>query len=357
MLTLLPFTCRHDKYQEKKDRAKQKTLDEGQDTKIKNLQSQVENLQKGGGDDSGSRRKSRPRLESRRSLSAGNYDEEDFERSARKSRAMIEREFDADMRRMGSRFAQGDVISENKLQAQVIQLQSTVINVLQDALLNDRRLSKADIHRLITAQDSARQGSLDALRDQYDRMIQDQPQQLTIDYRRSSRQMSPPRRQLTLPPPDSPMDDNFAPVRRVMTQPIDRSGSNSPPIFCRYAIDLQRDSRRALHPSFSTSGTQKCPACSVIVPVTFKDEWVFETRTPIRGNNGEDLVEVRSFSMDARLIVKSHTPSGELMCVICYHERNADCLCASVDALIRHIGRVHTSEEFIREEDMILERQ
>ena len=78
-------------------------------------------------------------------------------------------------------YAQGDVIAENKLQAQVIQLQQTVINVLQDALLNDRKLSKADIHRLITAQDNARQGSLDALRDQYDRMIQDEPQ-LAIEY-------------------------------------------------------------------------------------------------------------------------------------------------------------------------------
>ena len=193
----------HDKYKEKKESAKQKKLDEGQDKQIKDLRSQVDRLQSKGDDDNNSSRvsRSRPRLQSRRSLSAGDYEEEDFDRSARKSRAMIEREFDANVRRLGSTYAQGDVIAENKLQAQVIQLQQTVINVLQDALLNDRKLSKADIHRLISAQDNARQGSLDALRDQYDRMIQDQPQQLAIENnnRRNSRQLSPIKRQ-TYPP-------------------------------------------------------------------------------------------------------------------------------------------------------------
>ena len=68
-------------------------------------------------------------------------------------------------------------------------------------------------------------------------------------------------------------------------------------------------------------------------------------------------MEVRSYSIDARLVVKSHTPSGELMCVLCYNERQADCLCASIDALVKHVGRVHTTEEFAREEDVVLERQ
>ena len=353
----------HDKYQEKKDRAKQKELDQGQDQQIKKLQSEVDSLRNKDNSDASSRvsrrSRSRPKLQSRRSLSAGDYEDEDFGRSAQRSRAMIEREFDANVRRMGSSYAEGDVIAENRLQAQVIQLQQTVINVLQDALLNDRKLSKADIHRLIQAQDNARQGSLDALRDQYDRMLPDRPQQLALEYgsRRSSQQFPPPKRQLTLPAPDSPLEDGFAPIRRVQTQPQNRSGSNSPIVYCRYAADLQRDNQRPLHPSFSSSGTQKCPACSVVIPVTTKDIWFFETRTPVRGGNGEDLVEVRTFSMDARLVVKSHTPSGELMCVLCYYERNNDCLCASVDALIRHIGRAHKSEEFIREDDMILERR
>lgn len=350
----------HDKYQEKKDRARQKELDAGQSKQIEELQSQVKKL-KNGEDDGSSRtsRRSRPRLQSRRSLSAGDYEDEDFDRSAQRSRALIEREFDANVRRMGSQYAQGDVIAENKLQAQVIQLQQTVINVLQDALLNDRKLSKADIHRLIMAQESARQGSLDALRDQYDRMLQDQPQQLALEHnsRRSSRQISPPKRQLTLPAPDSPMEENFATMRRVKTQPLNRSGSNSPLVYCRYAIDLQRDPRLGLHARFTPSGTQKCPACTVTIPVSTKDVWYFDSRTPVRGKNGEELVEVRSYSMDARLVVKSHTPSGELMCVLCYNERNADCLCASVEALVRHVGTFHSSEEFVREDDVILERR
>ena len=51
-------------------------------------------------------------------------------------------------------------MTENQLQAQIIALQQTVINVLQDALYNDRPMSRGDIAQLISASQSAREGSL-----------------------------------------------------------------------------------------------------------------------------------------------------------------------------------------------------
>ena len=348
----------HDKVQEKRKSAQQKELDEGQDKQIKQLQAKVDKMQPGKGDesDSGSRSRSRSRRRRRRSTGDDGYKDEDFDRNARRSRAMIERQFEDNVRRVGQRYARGDVIAENKLQAQIITLQQTVINVLQDALLNGQRLSNADIHRLIAAQDSARQGSLDALQDQCDRMLEEPKRMQAIEY---DRPRSPPRRQLTLPSPEYAPDNGLAPVRRVQTLPLS-SGSSSPTlVYCRYAHDLQRDLRKPLSPAFSPAGSQRCPSCDVRISVSTTDVWVFETRTPVRAQRGdydEDLVELRSFSMDARLVLKSHTPSGELLCWLCYRERDADCVCGSVDQLVKHLGRVHTAEEFEREEDMFLER-
>ena len=342
----------HDKVQEKRERQQQKNLDEGQDKQIKELRQEVQRLQSGDGDDK-PRSRSRSRRRRRRSLDDGGDD--DYDRSAQRSRAMIEREFEDNLRRIGQRYAQGDVIAENKLQAQIITLQQSVIEVLQQALLEGRRLTKADINCLIAAQHSARQGSLDALRDQYDRMLEE-PRKRSLPIEYESRPRSPARRQLTLPAPiDSPKDDSFAPVRRVQTMPAAHSGSSSPqPLYCHYALDLQADVRRPLSPAFSPSGSQRCPACAVTIPVSTKDTWVFETRTPLRED--PNLVEVRTFTMDARLVVKSHTPEGELACMLCSNERDVDCICRSVEALVRHVGKVHTSDEFEREADMVLER-
>ena len=342
----------HDKVQDKRNQNRQKQLDQGQDKQIQDLKQQVDKLQSR--EDSSSRSKSRRRR--RRSLDDDDNDgeEEDFDRSAQRSRLMIEQEFKENVQRMGPRYAEGDAIAENKLQAQIIALQQTVIDVLQDALLSGRSLTKADIHRLIVAQDHARDGSLEALRDQYHRMTISQKRPLPIKY--DQRPRSPPRRQLTLPAPDQ--DDSFVRVRRVQTMPV-RSGSrsSSPPlVYCRYAHSLQKDQRRPLSPAFLLNGSQRCPSCDVAIPVSTSDVWVFETHTPIRTQYEDNLVELRSFSTDARLVVKSHTSAGEFLCVLCYRNRDADCLCGSVDALISHLGRVHTSDEFEREEDMFLER-
>ena len=61
-------------------------------------------------------------------------------------------------------------IVENQLQAQIIQLQQTVINVLQDALYNDRQLTRADMAKLIAASNQAREGSMVALQEAQQRL-------------------------------------------------------------------------------------------------------------------------------------------------------------------------------------------
>lgn len=253
---------------------------------------------------------------------------------------MIERAYDENYLRLGDRYAEGDVITENKLQAQIITLQQAVINVLQEAMMDGRQLSKADIHRLIAAQEMAREGSLDALRGQYDRLLPDtkSSQRLRLEAAPNS---APLQRQLTLP---APQEESFAPPKRVMSLPAPPTSDH---LYCRYSIDLQT-SRASITPAFSTVGICRCPDCGVRIPVSKQDVWSFEVRKPI----GDDMVERRWFEMDARLVIKSHTPYGDYACVLCARERDMDCICKSVGGLVEHLGRVHTAEEFEREWDM-----
>ena len=349
----------HDKYEEKKDRYKQKKIDQGQTDNIDELRKEVKQLKEkheNDDDDSDSSRDKGGRSRSRRKRIAYRDDDSDgFDREAALSKRAIQQEFDANMARLGTRFAQGDVIAENKLQAQIIALQQTVIDVLQDAMISGRTLGRDDMQRLIAAQESAKQGSLDAMRDQYQRMN-------VSDGRRRS--MAPDvdyRRQLTLPSPvvDSGYED-FGPPRRVRTAPVNSSrsaDSSSDSTYCKYALDLQSDSRAPILSVFSPGGSQTCPACRAHVDVTTQNVWVLETRKPLPSDQQDDkggLVELRKYKMDARLILKSHVPDGGFTCAICSQDesRDADAYCGSVAALITHIGRDHLREDFEREVDI-----
>ena len=280
-------------------------------------------------------------------------EEEDFRRSAARSRAMIEREYDENYLRLGQRYAQGDLITETKLQAQIITLQQAVINVLQDALMDGRTLTKADIHRLVGAQERAREGSLEALRGQYDRLRIEAPgaydgRQLRIEASGARDEVArfgdaKLQRQLTLPV-SAPEKEEMGPPRRVMSLPVQQADGE---LYCQYASDLQA-SRIALGPTFGATGSCRCPDCGVRIPVSKQDVWTFEVRIPV----GNDRLERRIYEMDARLVVKSHTPHGDYACVLCSRERRLDCICKNLDVYVEHLGRVHTSEEFERERDM-----
>lgn len=149
------------------------------------------------------------------------------------------------------------VVAENKLQAQIVQLQQTVINVLQDALYSGRELTQSDLTRIMAAQNAAREGSLDALEERSERMLAQreaqgqvrQPPDRLIEDRKARE-----RRQSMLPAA-KPVYRSTSPVRRAQTLPI---AANK--LFCRYSDDLQRSSR-ALDCAFDPSGTGLCPAC------------------------------------------------------------------------------------------------
>ncbi|KAI7285534.1 hypothetical protein KC340_g18328, partial [Hortaea werneckii] len=179
--TLTTSMTLHDKVQEKRDKKKQKALDAKQTGEIEKLRKRVDALKSGNESDdetesTGSRSKFRSRRPRRRSL-----EEDDFVYESRRSRAMIERMYEDHLMRAGDRYATGDIITENRLQKQIIQLQQTVINVLQEALYSGRGLTEIDQRRLIAAQSAARDGSLDALEDHYARISTRQRREILPD--------------------------------------------------------------------------------------------------------------------------------------------------------------------------------
>ncbi|KAF2742682.1 hypothetical protein M011DRAFT_412111 [Sporormia fimetaria CBS 119925] len=291
------------------EKRKQRHRDDRQNDEIRQLREQVERNEKRYKEDE-ERRRNRP---------------EDLGQNFQMSGAMIQRTYDEGFGRLGRRFAMGDTMTENQLQAQVIALQQTVISVLQDALYNDRQLTRADMAKLVAASNSAREGSIDALRNQQQRLLIDAPpaRPLSIASAPSSRRSSPPR------------------------QPA--------PLFCTYAEDLQYSIAKPLAADFAPGGRCFCPHCGIRIPASADDYWAISKRTPITiAENGyeKQVLETRQFFIDQRFVVKCHTGDGQFACVLCNKNRDVDAICRSVESLVKHVGNFHDTSELEMDVDL-----
>uniref|UniRef100_A0A0B7KIK8 Uncharacterized protein n=1 Tax=Bionectria ochroleuca TaxID=29856 RepID=A0A0B7KIK8_BIOOC len=281
-----------------KERRKQNIRDSTQDEEIKKLRERIEESEK----QARERELKGPR-ESRRN----SRDEvtDSFERSS----ALINREFQIGYDQLGRKFAIGDMATENKLQAQVITLQQTVINVLQDALESGRKLNRADKAKLIAASDAAREGSLDALRQQRQRLALAAPEEM------------PRQLQLTQGPPS-------------------RSSKSS---------------HKPLAINFAPRNDCRCPDCGVRVDVESDDRWVIEKRTspPPSPDGYRERRQGRiEFVANARFVIKCHTHHGDFACVLCRKHRESDMLCPTADTLIDHVSKEHSISELMKEPDI-----
>ncbi|RYP65472.1 hypothetical protein DL771_008299 [Monosporascus sp. 5C6A] len=326
------------------DRVKQKRRDLKQDDEIKALKDKIEAADKRSAD--AMRRLQHPQPAPPQFR---DRDRDEVGESFERSGALIRREFDDGYERYGRRFAIGDVATENRLQAQIIALQQTVIDVLQAALYDGRQLTAADVARLVAASDAARDGSLDALRQQ--------------------------RQRLTTTEVPSPLP-SLPPSRRSFSPPANRRPVAALPapgdeLFCRYSLDLQHTRNKPLASSFAPGGDCRCPACGVRLAAAQPDDfWAITKRVVVKshddgtssgsggyerhGQRRQELVEEeREFHLGQRFVVKCHTPDGEFACLLCNRHRDADALCRSVEALVNHVGRRHDVSELEREADLL----
>ncbi|KAF1963694.1 hypothetical protein CC80DRAFT_11839 [Byssothecium circinans] len=334
------------------DRRKQSKRDKTQDSEIAQLRKRVEAAEKKHDDNSSSSSGNRrPRL---RRLRARDDDfvGDNFSRSG----ALIQRQFDEGYGRLGTRFAQGDTLTENQLQRQIISLQQTVIQVLQDALANDRQLTRGDMARLVSASNAAREGSIEALREQQQRLA-------LADAAPAGAPLSSPMRQLALE--DAAPRSRSSDASRSLVPAGSQAQAQAPrrastviedPLFCRYSLDLQYQPKKPLSASFAPGGSSRCPDCAQLLDVSSEDFWQIGKRSPIlvRDASGykKEVVETREFHLGQRFVIKCHTAEGEYACVLCNRHRERDAICRTVESLVNHVGNFHDVGELEREPDL-----
>jgi hypothetical protein len=232
------------------------------------------------------------------------------------------------------------VVAQTQLQGQIITLQGTVIKLLEEALMTGR---PPDINKLYNASEFAREGSIRALRDQYQRMLQAAPVQ---------RPGGPVRRISSQPA--------MRPPRAIDDRPYNDHEPRSPPpgpLYCPYAEELQ-ETDRPLDPSFSAGGPCECPACGFFIPVEQGRSWKVDKqvlRESSRGKNGNEIVEIsedRTYRISNRFLVKCHREGGGFACYLCYQFRDTDTLCKTVEGLVAHVSKRHNVREFEEELDI-----
>lgn len=370
MSTLIgTFTTGMNLYERIGEKRKQKRTDEGQDDKIKALQKQIDDVkkQKDESDDRANWAVERRRKEVR---------EEDIPDSFRRGHRDIGREYERDYRRFGDRFAEGDIITQNQLQGQVITLQSTVIGLLEDALYTGRI---ADVNKLYNASELARDGSIAALQQQYQRMLEAAPVRRGMALRLPLlRRTSSTPTIKSLPAPKSgpgsvanatngdretkielklreskTMDGGArSEVREVRDDYFSADG----PLFCRYAVTLQQSPRLALAADFAPGGANRCPECATYVNVEQGRAWkivkeVVHEKVSTPAYN-EEQIEERTYLVGNRFVVKCHRERMGFACALCARFRDRDTVLESAQGLVRHVWQKHDAEEYELEPDI-----
>ncbi|KAF2709466.1 hypothetical protein K504DRAFT_274908 [Pleomassaria siparia CBS 279.74] len=297
----------------------------------------------------GERSKSRRRLE--------REDDDSDEDSINASSELVLAEYQRGYRYLGKKFADGDLIAQNQLQAQIISLQKTLLTVYQAYALHppDPHRSPISQHlsQLLQSTRAARAASIEALAMQYQRMLEipetfPLPQLPGGGFPASKhsiaiRETLRPRRESDVSPHSYP---------HPHPHPHSHSHSNSAPtasnsLFCVYALDLQHFSDQPLSDNYLADGDGQCPFCKFLVSSRPGKAW------EIVKEDDKAKDEERVFLLQQRFVVKCHREGGGFACLICSRCREVDTVCGEARALVDHIWREHTCEELSNDEDIV----
>ncbi|KAK1750142.1 hypothetical protein QBC47DRAFT_332558 [Echria macrotheca] len=340
------------------EKRKQSKLDKGQDEKIRDLERRVDQAHGQG--------RGRPRR--------GSDDEDNLRDSLQRGGPSVQREYEQ-YAKLDPRFAQGDLTAQLQLQSQVITLQSTVIQILEDALYTGQPV---DTSKLYNASEFAREGAIRALRDQYRRMLEGPglsagggggPQPSRVGrpnaglIRRTS--STPALRSGGARYEDdaeSTTSVTSAKSRRGSSRyrPSGRTLAMDParPLFCRRAEDLQRGGV-AVDDVLSASEKDVCGACGADMASARNGSWRIEKEVTMRqdrdrerGRETVEVVEIRRFALTGRFLVKCHRERAGFTCYLCWRFRERDTLCPSVESLVGHVAEEHYISEYAGEADI-----
>ncbi|KAK1777619.1 hypothetical protein QBC45DRAFT_416358 [Copromyces sp. CBS 386.78] len=262
-----------------------------------------------------------------------------------------------------------------------------------------------DIRKLYNASEFAQEGSMRALRDQYQRLLQSAP----IDQRALPAPGPGPAPSHRSGPSQS---RPIAPVRRISSTPSLRdyynttdydtsyhrtrtrgagsishshhsnhsrspsrsrsrarsvaskgTGTSIPKqltyhhsIYCHYATYLQQ-SGQPLDSSIASSGV--CPDCHAHlfdpVEVVQRGPWRVdkEVVTHNERTGKEEGVEYRSYLLTTRFFVKCHREGGGFACYLCSKHRERDTVCKREESLVDHVGEKHSIGEYEGDGDIL----
>jgi hypothetical protein len=362
------FTTGINLYERVGEKRRQIKTDKSQDTKIKELEKRLDD-------------------EEKKKKNGHQRNEEELRQSLEYGGPQIRREYNTDLARLGPRFAEGDAITQNQLQSQIITLQGTVIHLLEDALYTGRL---DNINKLYNASEFAREGSINALQAQYQRMLQSAPLRRPIGPVRRisstpSMKSGPPR---SIKPRSTRTEKAVTEIRvekdevakdtaeRDIVSAAAPNGSlvketaalsvadHSGPLFCRYALDLQ-ETGMPLDVCFTKGGSCACPFCGTKIATEPGRAWKIEkeiVHERIRRKDYDDeIIEQRTFLVNNRFLVKCHREKAGYACLLCYRFRDRDTICESAAGLIKHLWQKHEVDEYesdgdIREASLIEER-
>ena len=270
------------------------------------------------------------------------------------------------------------MIAQTQLQSQVITLQSTVIKLLEDALYTGKPV---DLKKLYNASEFAREGSIRALRDQYQRLMQQlPPDQLPRGSRRGRpiaalmrRTSSTPDFRDTTSTTSSTSSVTSSSAHTTDTTDSDQTTrpesynrrsvggalvrANDDPLFCRVAEDLQRSNRPVV-----TTSSGACPDCRNKLtsgdpsearrPWRIDKEIVVKERSLPRTGELVKTVEDRGYIITSRFLDKCHREDGGFACFLCYRFRDRDTLCRWPESLVNHIAEKHDIRELEGDADI-----
>jgi len=249
------------------------------------------------------------------------------------------------------------VIAQTQIQSQIILLQGSVIKLLEEALLTG---TVPDINRLYNTSEFAREGSIRALRDQYQRLLESAP---------PHRRPTGPVRRISSTPSLRDHDTESVwsqqrPPQKALTY------SNGSALFCRCAEELQR-TNRPLDSCIAVDRTSAvCSACGAGAGAGDEEDgcraWRIEKEVAVRGgssrredrrcsrgsDDGSETVVVRTYVLTRRFVFKCHREGSGYACYLCFRHRDRDTVCRSEEGLVSHVTSKHNISEYESDRDI-----
>lgn len=251
--------------------------------------------------------------------------------------------------------------------------------MLEEALFTGKT---PDISKLYNASEFAREGSIRALREQYRRMLEGPGPEKAL--RGGGGRPSRPVRRVSSTPmmrggreESSVVGSEAGSYGRSRSRGGSRHGSgtrhgqsktlvrmsSAGPLFCECAEELQL-TERGVDEVLVSEGDRSyvCSGCGASLRAARHGSWRIEKEVTLREEEHDSRdrretvsvahLQVRTFALTGRFLVKCHREEAGFACYLCYRHRDRDTLCPDVESLVSHVAEQHYIAEYLGEPDI-----